>query len=1324
MSARGFGWLLSLVLLAGLVSAAPAAAEDPAPPGLSATDRGKVVESWQGGGPAVKAAAEAALIATGEEGIHDFLASGRAAAEYEDDKEAALQIVAQGGRGLRDAAQQALAGTPQDLAAFLDEGWRKPFEDDELIEATRIGDAGGAGRGLKEAASTALNGSVEQVKKFLNQDQYDLRDADDLVEVARLEGAGGPATKRAAAAVMNSSMDDVREFLLVGQFVARAHDQEYATIEQLVEQARVTGEQAEREAAAAKDASDRAIVAARLAKEAAERAAAELRAAQGDAARAIEASRRAAEATRRAADAAASAVSAARKAAAAARLANSTATSAASAAAGASEAAGRALKAASAGAVDAATIDKAAKYAQQTTIVADWANRVTFAASAVSQIADALKDLTGTLNAALAAADEAGTLAERSGVSAAETRAAAASARRYAAEATRASGVASTLASDAGKAAAQARDAARSASTHASDAAQAARAATSHAGDAAKATEQARIHSEAAKAAAAAANTALQQAVAVEQQARKADDEEVKTRTIAGRNHAEDLSAAYQQVQAETIHIQGEAQKLDQDASTLAARAAQPDANVDQVVADGRRMAVASLRGGGPWSSAAAAYALAGSDNAMADYARSGWRNARQSDERDQVYDLAVATPYSAVSAAAKITYKGDAGQVHAFLEAGQHDVAFTDYQVEASRIAQNGGPGVKQAATDALNAETPKALVDFLTVGQYKARETDDRVLAAQLAQSGGAEVKAAAEAALVSPPGVLRTFLESGQFQAQRQDQLTAAHLSQVAQAIAEAADIAAKARQNASEASRTYALARNANTEAGGYALQAQADAADAVKAAQEARKAADAAEASAKKAAEYAKTANQARQQATDSANQAADSAVRAESSATAAATSAGQAYATALAAQIVAEKAGKDAKTVNDIFQDALSQAKAAQRAAQYGPEWNSVMLSALPPYMRGILTFNHLPMDQKFQVAIELAHLELDLLSTLPIVGVPAGLANCVTYGMETQMGLSDGYMDAALSCASMVPLAGWGTLGAKLERWGVKTAKISEALEKLWKRVGAAPPCPTPNSFPAGTRVLMSDGTSRPIEELRIGDSVTATDPEAGTTAAQNVTATIRTPEDRDFTELTIGGPDGTSGTVTSTDHHRYWSQNRHSWLDAAALTIGDTVQTSTGQAARITVIRHWTSPQPAYNLTISTAHTYYVLAGTTPVLVHNEDCLTAMALGLSRTDDDPFLIDEFSDLVKAPYYKHWPVKNWENAIKEALKPTSTTKIHFNLTHIDDPAAWAKANEGVISPDGDYTGWELALIKAAPESVRKRVTWWLDGIKVVEPKW
>ncbi|MFI8085385.1 polymorphic toxin-type HINT domain-containing protein [Kitasatospora sp. NPDC086009] len=145
-------------------------------------------------------------------------------------------------------------------------------------------------------------------------------------------------------------------------------------------------------------------------------------------------------------------------------------------------------------------------------------------------------------------------------------------------------------------------------------------------------------------------------------------------------------------------------------------------------------------------------------------------------------------------------------------------------------------------------------------------------------------------------------------------------------------------------------------------------------------------------------------------------------------------------------------------------------------------------------------------------------------------------------------------------------------------------------------------------NSFPAGTGVLMADGTQRPIERIRTGEMVTATDPVNGITGPQRVEATIYTPDDREFTSLTIAAPNGPPETITSTSHHSYWSESSHTWRDAVNLAVGDLLRTSDGRTAPIISTRHWSSFQPAYNLTISNLHTYYVFAGSTPVLVHND--------------------------------------------------------------------------------------------------------------------
>ncbi|MFE6132773.1 polymorphic toxin-type HINT domain-containing protein [Streptomyces sp. NPDC056437] len=136
-----------------------------------------------------------------------------------------------------------------------------------------------------------------------------------------------------------------------------------------------------------------------------------------------------------------------------------------------------------------------------------------------------------------------------------------------------------------------------------------------------------------------------------------------------------------------------------------------------------------------------------------------------------------------------------------------------------------------------------------------------------------------------------------------------------------------------------------------------------------------------------------------------------------------------------------------------------------------------------------------------------------------------------------------------------------------------------------------------------------MGDRTTRPIERVRTGDLVLATDPRTGETGPRRVKATIYTPDDRDFTSITLDRNSG-GGSLTATSHHPFWNENGKSWKDAADLTPRDTLRTPGGATAQINSVRHWTGLAPAYNLSVNSLHTYYVLAGRTPILVHNSGC------------------------------------------------------------------------------------------------------------------
>jgi RHS repeat-associated protein len=143
-------------------------------------------------------------------------------------------------------------------------------------------------------------------------------------------------------------------------------------------------------------------------------------------------------------------------------------------------------------------------------------------------------------------------------------------------------------------------------------------------------------------------------------------------------------------------------------------------------------------------------------------------------------------------------------------------------------------------------------------------------------------------------------------------------------------------------------------------------------------------------------------------------------------------------------------------------------------------------------------------------------------------------------------------------------------------------------------------------NSFAAGTAVLMSDGTQKPIQSVKVGDKITNSDPDTKTPQQHTVTAIHVTDTDTDFTSLSVATAAGVR-TVTVTAHHLFWDSTKHIWTDAADLKPGD--QLDTGGNGTATVLSRWrfTSSIRTYNLTVDGLHTFYVVAGSTPLLVHN---------------------------------------------------------------------------------------------------------------------
>lgn len=150
---------------------------------------------------------------------------------------------------------------------------------------------------------------------------------------------------------------------------------------------------------------------------------------------------------------------------------------------------------------------------------------------------------------------------------------------------------------------------------------------------------------------------------------------------------------------------------------------------------------------------------------------------------------------------------------------------------------------------------------------------------------------------------------------------------------------------------------------------------------------------------------------------------------------------------------------------------------------------------------------------------------------------------------------------------------------------------------------------------FTAGTLVMMADGSSVAIEDVRVGDHVQTWDESTDTVTTSTVTTTYVT---ENVPTLTVAT---TTGHVTTTAQHPFRVENR-GWVSAISLTSGDRIVGLDGTAATVEQVS-WTGlSATVFNFEVASTHTYYVQAGNEWVLVHN-DC-TESGVGASSPPEN----------------------------------------------------------------------------------------------------
>ncbi|MFG1870234.1 polymorphic toxin-type HINT domain-containing protein [Micromonospora arborensis] len=1254
-----------------------------------------------GGGVAVQTAGQAALGSSDPAAISTFLESGWQAPTNVDQRIRVNQMMAAGGGQLKAAAQKALDADAVEsinyeahkaLSVFIDSGWRAPYLTDLRIRVNQISSAAktNGNTTVQTAAERALDvGTMEALSEFVesgwaiaasrDQEIATLKDlvsaaqdaqkrTEQQTQVAKDESAkavaAAAAAKKAAAeatAAMDSAQGNAREAAAAARQAANAAE---------------SASKAARQAVAASQA---AIAAARVAANAATRAAS-----------AAALTRKEATKAQRAAARAATDASKASEATAAAKQARDAGTQARTAA----DAAGKAG-------------DILLQLLVATGPVGDAIKQANAAADAAEAAARRAAETGVNTQQAINAAQRARANADRA------TRAAAAAsgfANEAAAAAHRSRDAANRAAADADAAAAAADEAALhagEAATAAKRSTDAANAATTAANEAVAAAEQARTVYDAARKAEAdrlsiafdeaeaAALLASSQSTAYAQQAawdaREADKRteetnrliavvldpatERQTAVTSARKVAVALTVSKgawtQQAAMEALGGTDEA-VLDFVRTGIAAAAGQDDrATVLAIAADGSAA-----------MNAAAEVALAGSDADVAAFLANQQYPERATEDRLAVNQiLAQARDAGRTVTQQKAQQALDAGTATAFrdfLRTGQYAADAADDRVEGNRIlvAAATGTELKAAAQVALDGP-PSALREFLKSGQYKAAQNDydtaahDAEVSALLSQAASAATKAVQQAE--------------------------------------EAQAVAATARGAAADAQAWANKAAASAQKAATYADQA-------ISSANAAQASADKAAASAKAALAAANAANSAATRAAHSAAWAQDSYAQARKYAGAAAKAAREARDSALAAE---KDYATAQQYYRETYAAYIEKAKGEQIAARFTQQmkceaenfkWSddyrdcmhnvtdssSVILGKAmlngeicqkmskpgEAYYRNCMaeTFNSnfgtlRGLDMGLAVLTQFNAI-LTSLAVTEIFVVTAVFCNAVC---GTLLGLFEG-APALMGVGGMFDL--WATsvmvdfaagamagtrsfqtlrslnglrLPAAFERVTVESQAKESSLARLWS--GLQTCLRSPNSFIPGTPVLLADGTSRAIEDVRVGDRVLATDPYTGDSKPEAVTATITGTGEKHLVDITLdtdGAAGGATATLTATDEHPFWDQASQAWVDARDLGVGSWLRTDAGRPVEVLTTRQRTEAARVHNLTVAEYHTYYALAADVPVLTHNTGCWEV----------DPDVLDDIFDSYSPKIIQgvEWNISRYnEGATDHALNGIGT---------------------------------------------------------------
>ena len=129
-----------------------------------------------------------------------------------------------------------------------------------------------------------------------------------------------------------------------------------------------------------------------------------------------------------------------------------------------------------------------------------------------------------------------------------------------------------------------------------------------------------------------------------------------------------------------------------------------------------------------------------------------------------------------------------------------------------------------------------------------------------------------------------------------------------------------------------------------------------------------------------------------------------------------------------------------------------------------------------------------------------------------------------------------------------------------------------------------------------------MGDGTTKPIEQVKVGDTVLSKNEKTGEIAAKKVT-NVSVRADIWTRKLRFGN----GAVLETTDEHPLYVEGS-GFVKAKEVGIGSSIVTRAGPGAKVVGVQADVRRATVYNFTVDEFHTYFV--GELALWVHNADC------------------------------------------------------------------------------------------------------------------